>query len=125
MRPVCFLLGLLLTGCASTDYVRIEPVRYEAAPPSPTPNRVFEWTPTSTERARMFRVRIGSDAADKLVATHKVAKNEYWTFLRTYSIGEVVANKHCSAGAIPNGPLGQAMGQQVPPEVWIYVQCVE
>jgi hypothetical protein len=130
-RPA-LLLGIVLSvstlvGCyRSADFVIVEPVRYVPIPPKPIPDGTYGWLRTTADKAERFRVVVGDQTYQRIIAPHKVrgeiTLEAAIAALSSFAETEVVRQRFCSAASTP-ADARRLVGSIAPPTTWIFVQC--
>jgi hypothetical protein len=124
-------IGLvLLSGCyfPSTDFVKVEPVRFVPPPATPIPNTQFGWVEVSPVEAQGYRVRVGDLTYQTIIEPHKVGgKISYEAAVETFSKfaeKKVIEAEYCKSAHVPESSK-KLYGSQRPPEMHMYVECNE
>ena len=129
----CACLGLsvaVLAGCyfPSTDFVKVEPVRFVPPPAVPIPNSRFGWVEVNPAEAQRYKVRVGDLTYKKIIEPQRV--NGAITYeaavssLADFAVRQVIEAGYCRSAYVPEGEQ-RLIGSQRPPEMWMYVECNE
>jgi hypothetical protein len=127
---ICVVVSAAVAaGCyAHTDFVVVEPVRYVPPPTAPVSNARFGWVRTTPENAERFKVRVGDLTYERIIEPHKksgtVTLEDATSAFSAFAEAEVVRQKFCPAASTP-ADARRLIGSNTPPEMWIYVQCMQ
>ena len=111
-----------------SDFVVVEPVRYESSAPPAVTNAPFGWVRTTADRAERFRVRVGPSTYERIIGldrardTHPALAQQI-SALSAFAEAEVVRQKVCMAASTPEDAR-RVFVTNNPLEFWTYVQCV-
>ena len=122
------LAAVTLGGCyfPSTDFVKIEPVKYIPPPSELIPNSTFGWVEVSPSEAQGYRVRVGDITYERIIEPHKVRGEITYEAavdaLARFAVQQVIEAHYCDSAYVPESSR-RLVGSQRPPEMWMYVEC--
>ena len=129
LKHWCLSLGIAaLAGCyyPSTEFVKIEPVRYVPPPNSPQPNSRFGWVEVSRTEAQVYRVRVGNLTYQKIIEPYKngeeISYEAAVNAFAEFAVRQVIGANYCKFAHVPQHSR-QLFGSQRPPEMVMYVEC--
>lgn len=124
------LVTSLLSGCfySRTDFVRVEPVKYVPPPSEPIPNTEFGWVKVRQAEAQRYLVTVGDLTYQRIIEPDK--RSGEITFESAVDAFAAFAKKkveemhYCKHAHVPEDAR-KLIGGNTPPEMRIYVECVE
>jgi hypothetical protein len=128
---MCVSLGTsLLSGCfySHTDFVRVEPVKYVPPPSEPAPNTKFGWVKVNQADAQGYLVTVGDLTYQRIIETNE--RSGEITFeaavdaFATFAEKKVEEMHYCEHAHVPEDAR-KLIGGNTPPEMRIYVECVQ
>jgi len=128
---MCASLGTsLVSGCfySHTDFVRVEPVKYVSPPSEPVPNTKFGWVKVSRAEAQRYLVTVGDLTYQRIIEPNK--RSGEITFeaavdaFATFAEKKVEEMHYCKHAHVPEDAR-KLIGGNTPPEMRIYVECVQ
>jgi hypothetical protein len=114
-------------GCdARSDFLVVEPVRYEPPSSSAAINAASSWVRTTADKAERFKVRVGLKTYQRIIEPNSSAQyptlEQQMSAFSAFAEAEVVRKGLCVATSTPDPRLLFVTNNPV--EFWIYVRCV-
>jgi hypothetical protein len=127
------LIFLILQSCTSiapnSDYVIIEQVKYVACSAEPSPNSSCGWVKTESPNFDGYRVRLGDMKYHKiiepLIANNTLTGDTAISATAAFVENEVIKRQLCTSARVPADAKNHLIGSNNPPEIRMYVECVE
>lgn len=119
-----------LLGCfyPRTDFVRVEPVKYVPPPSEPIPNSQFGWVKVGQDEAERYLVTVGDLTYQRIIEPNKrsgeIAFESAVDAFATFAEKKVEEMHYCKHSHVPEDAR-ELIGGNTPPEMRIYVECVE